>query len=482
MFHYTTSLRALNARKSGIPAQQRFGGVPLTLRQPHCVTDLDFEVFDNNNDVKNKRAFPNEEVLVLALPRQFLDRLAGYEDDPGLCMISADVLSAMRPSSFTAVLNNQPWMNGYTLLPPNSILRSFLIMDKSDSNTQRHLSVSQNALYNSARKSAALSNSVHRSHSTENNFRLKNRSSTSASTSTTTNDSPFLVDSPLNIGPGMKPIEVVYVSTVNIYINAMTIIRQNAFERSLVLLFHYTSPTVISLILQAGLRMSTQGQGDGGVYLSTQGPASYGLGTDEYELNIIKDCFGFERIDEYKGKRKLDIVIIYGCEPSILQQAPGGRDNAKVVSKSTFNEFSLDHSDGNYFLRPDRILGCFYIDSSHAPVLNNLESISEIAVEKSRELQALQKLKEFEQKSHQNTSRIDTAVETIWNSSEQSKLKYNIKTKNGGVVDVNAPLSPTASPSTNSAKNEIEMSVFSSEVGDVTPNNSNPLMNESSFL
>jgi hypothetical protein len=66
--------------------------------------------------------------------------------------------------------------------------------------------------------------------------------------------------------------------------------------------------------------MSTQGQGDGGVYVSTLGPASYGLGTDDYEVNIIKDCFGVERIEEYKGKGKLDVVIIYGCEGAVLQQ------------------------------------------------------------------------------------------------------------------------------------------------------------------
>jgi hypothetical protein len=67
-------------------------------------------------------------------------------------------------------------------------------------------------------------------------------------------------------------------------------------------------------------RMSTQGQGDGGVYVSTQGPASYDLGSDEYEDNIIKDCFGVERIDEYRGKGKLDVIIVYGCAPDILQQ------------------------------------------------------------------------------------------------------------------------------------------------------------------
>ncbi len=40
-------------------------------------------------------------------------------------------------------------------------------------------------------------------------------------------------------------------------------------------LYHYTMPALGELILNSGLRMSTQGQGDGGVYLSLLGPASF---------------------------------------------------------------------------------------------------------------------------------------------------------------------------------------------------------------
>jgi hypothetical protein len=32
------------------------------------------------------------------------------------------------------------------------------------------------------------------------------------------------------------------------------------------------------------------------VLCAALGPASYGLGTADYELNIIKDCFGVERL------------------------------------------------------------------------------------------------------------------------------------------------------------------------------------------
>jgi hypothetical protein len=114
--------------------------------------------------------------------------------------------------------------------------------------------------------------------------------------------------------------------------------------------------------------MSTQGQGDCGVYFSTLGPASYDLGSPEYEDNIISDCFGKERLEEYRGQRKLDVCLVYGVEPSVLQQAPGGRDNAKMVSKAAFTDLALPHADGNYYLRPDRILAAFLLDPANPPV------------------------------------------------------------------------------------------------------------------
>jgi hypothetical protein len=40
---------------------------------------------------------------------------------------------------------------------------------------------------------------------------------------------------------------------------------------------------------------------------SRLGPASYDLGTSKYEENIIVDCFGMERLREYRRKHKLDV-------------------------------------------------------------------------------------------------------------------------------------------------------------------------------
>jgi hypothetical protein len=52
-------------------------------------------------------------------------------------------------------------------------------------------------------------------------------------------------------------------------------------------------------------------------------PASYDLGSQRYELKLIVDCFGEERLEEYRGKGMLDLCLVYGAEPRILTQAPG---------------------------------------------------------------------------------------------------------------------------------------------------------------
>jgi len=108
------------------------------------------------------------------------------------------------------------------------------------------------------------------------------------------------------------------------------------------------------------------------MYFTTESPASYGLGTDEYETNLIKDFIGVKSnqssnhnssmsssssssliinpklLNEYKGKGLFDVVIIYGCYPNMLEQNNSScyeRNTSKMISKSTFNHFSVscDH-------------------------------------------------------------------------------------------------------------------------------------------
>lgn len=90
--------------------------------------------------------------------------------------------------------------------------------------------------------------------------------------------------------------------TVSELCEMMRTVRERCDALGLFPLYHYTAPYLQEVILNGGFRMSTQGQGDGGVYLSTLGPVSYGVGTQQYEENIVLDCFGTERLAEYKGQ------------------------------------------------------------------------------------------------------------------------------------------------------------------------------------
>jgi hypothetical protein len=74
------------------------------------------------------------------------------------------------------------------------------------------------------------------------------------------------------------------------FAEAMQRVRETCAARGWLPLYHYTTPSVVASIARGGFRMSTQGQGDGGVYFSVKGPTSYDLGSDKYEANIIVDC------------------------------------------------------------------------------------------------------------------------------------------------------------------------------------------------
>lgn len=47
----------------------------------------------------------------------------------------------------------------------------------------------------------------------------------------------------------------------------------------------------------------------------------------------------------------------------MLTQAPGGRDNAKMVPKAYFSDLMLARLDGSYYMRRDRILAVFIMHS-----------------------------------------------------------------------------------------------------------------------
>jgi hypothetical protein len=115
------------------------------------------------------------------------------------------------------------------------------------------------------------------------------------------------------------------------------------------------------------LRCFRSNMSDGGCYFSLNGPCSYQFGAPDYEENLIIDCFGADRLKEYLGKGRLNLCLVYGVEPLVLSSSSGGRENAVMVTKSTFLSFALPHGDGNYFLRPDRVLGAIIFDPSSPP-------------------------------------------------------------------------------------------------------------------
>ena len=57
---------------------------------------------------------------------------------------------------------------------------------------------------------------------------------------------------------------------------------------------------------------------------SVYGPSSYELGSAGYEDNIITDCFGASRLEEYRGKHMLDVLLVYGAEEAVLTQVHTG--------------------------------------------------------------------------------------------------------------------------------------------------------------
>lgn len=258
LFYFTSSKLASMARASGIPAKKQFNGIPLSSRYPHDCTDTEFAVFSESST--NRQKFPNEQVLVLSIPKQFLEPLPGYEEDNQVFVLPVEVFNCMRPVLFDAVHNKQPWLEKQCLLPPQVILRSYLLIEQPESPIRE---VGEMALVR---------------------------------------------DISLRGTDVITPLDSIVEFT-----KTMSMIRLEAMKSNLIPLYHYTSPSVAPLILKGGLRMSTEGQGDGGVYVTTQGPASYGIGSADYEVNIIKDCFGASRIDEYLGKGNLDVILVYGC-------------------------------------------------------------------------------------------------------------------------------------------------------------------------
>jgi hypothetical protein len=281
------------------------------------------------------------------------------ESEAALCVIPVEVLTALRGSYFGSLLDPQPWYQGGIFLPPHQIVLAYLLTEEKSEETTlvtNAASCPENDQPFANDLAAKVEVDTDRAYNRNRMF-----GSFLGRFSFTRRSLSHL--SVVHAQPG-----VVCPATCLQFTNHMKRLRAVCKVNGLELVYLYTQVQIFPLILKTGFRMSTQGQGDGGVYFSTLGPAAYKLGTDKYEENIIVDCFGEERLEEYKGKGMLDLCLVYGAEPGVLSQAPGGRDNAKMVTKAIFQTFALPAESGNYFLRPDRLLGAFFLPASQQPV------------------------------------------------------------------------------------------------------------------
>jgi hypothetical protein len=116
-------------------------------------------------------------------------------------------------------------------------------------------------------------------------------------------------------------------------------------------------------------------------------------------------------------------MYIYVCTHVFqISQTPGGRENAKMFSKSSFSAFSLEHGDRNHFLRPDRILGAFQFHRNKKIEFNKDSAFllsEEIKLEKtlSEPLGAAELLME------KNLSRVRHAFEDLWRKDPNNMLE-----------------------------------------------------------
>jgi hypothetical protein len=284
VYYLCSVATAARALSSGIPAEvgaNDEAGIVFSLRPYH----------ELSKRMQSLLAIDSADcMLAVSIKTSFLYPVATSGEDY-VVLLSSRILSAMRPYYYGSVIEPGPWEDGQMLLPPQCILRAYQLRAQS---VKTPLSITRR----------------------------------------------FIRDEPLFQTPRIarRAARLICPQTSEAFLKKMFEARRLCVEHDLVCCYHYTSEASALFIMEGGFRMSRHGQGDGGVYFSTLGPASYGLGSVEYEQRIITDCFGAERLEEYRGQHKLDVCFVYACERRILSMAPGGRTNAKMVRRCTLEE------------------------------------------------------------------------------------------------------------------------------------------------
>lgn len=277
---------------SGILAKKDFCGVPLTLRHPHDTTQNDHEVFtDTANtscaaDARRRGEFPGFAVIALSLPPSLLTPLHGYEDDGQLCVLLVDSMDAMRPCSFQSIVNFKPWLAGYSLLSPACFVRCFRLVEKEakEVSLDPSIHITDSLLSSSDSKQSLDSETPQDQPTRVSGVRTSNPLSSlskSFRTMLSTSESQRSERAHSDLA-----VHIVPVHEISTYLSRMAEIRLKAKSLSVAPLYHYTSMAVAPMIMKGGLRMSTQGQGDGGVYFSTKGPCK-----TVFTLLLVLLCF-----------------------------------------------------------------------------------------------------------------------------------------------------------------------------------------------
>jgi hypothetical protein len=92
--------------------------------------------------------------------------------------------------------------------------------------------------------------------------------------------------------------------------------------------------------------------------------SDYGFGTPDFKRNVITDCFGESRIDEYKDSPNFQIVLMCCVKTAMLSDVPGGRANALMVSRSMIENMKAAEVDGFHYLGQSVIKRCFLLEDA----------------------------------------------------------------------------------------------------------------------
>lgn len=130
--------------------------------------------------------------------------------------------------------------------------------------------------------------------------------------------------------------------------------------------------------------------------------------------------FGKGRLEEFLGNHKLDVCFVYGVDPSIVTQAHSGTKNVTVVSIRTLEHFALRQFEGDFLLRPDRIIAAFLIDPENPPFGCD-ECADEMALEKASDATVKEELGRIDKNRSLIDSDLTAAISTLKSKQEDQR-------------------------------------------------------------